>query len=438
MNTSIFKPSQVLPFIFSLTIVSFPIFSLIIRGWVSAILFTSSFFAVLICWFYRNLSDYQVNLTKSTKQSHAFLTTYPYILAVVFCLPLLSVALSQILNSSFNISRFDSPSRYIIALVIFFVILQYKNSAASLIEFIFPLSAFATFIFLPFLPKTGWAALEGRLSVFFIDPLIFGQLCLAFGVLSLFSIGLNGKRAWWITAFKLAGAFLGIYLSLMSQSRTGWLAVPVIFLLWILSRFQGNRLKVFLIGLIATTILSFCAYQWSGIVKDRVNSLMVDVSSYQWNSMNEYSSIGARISWIRIGFHYFKLRPISGWEDASLHSRIDDPEITIYANEATRDELMHVGFHNDYISNMVHYGILGLASTILIFLIPLIFFSYCIFKNVSVRYARLGIAYVLIQSTSSLSYHILDFKFMASFYALMIVVISGMVLTHDPQKTKYL
>ena len=335
------------------------------------------------------------------------------------------MAFSQILNGVWDVSRFDAPSRYIFSLVILFALLNFKNTVATLFEYVFPLASLATFLLIPFLPKTGWATLDSRLTVYFIDPLIFGQLCLVFGILSLFSINLNGSRPLWINGFKLLGGGIGIYLSLMSQSRTGWLAAPIIFLFWLFSCMRGRYFKSLIIALVAAMLLSISAYQSSRIVKGRIDSLISEISNYHWNSMNEYSSVGARISWIRIGFHYFSLRPISGWGDENLEFRINDSEVVIYASQATREELMRVGFHNDYIANMVHYGILGLLSILLIFLGPLSFFWYCFYRQIGVRYASFGIAYVLIQAVSSLSYHILEFKFMASFYALMIVVITG-------------
>jgi O-antigen ligase len=278
------------------------------------------------------------------------------------------------------------------------------------------------------MPQEGWAgANHGRLTVYFIDPLIFGELALVFGILSFYSVWLGKNRAWWVSVFKIIAGFIGIYLSLASQSRTGWLAVPLILSFWLLSRIPGGLLKKIAVGLIGAVIFSVAAYNGSNIIKNRISDMRSEISNYHWDSMNEYSSIGARISWIRIGFYYFQLRPLSGWGELSLRPHIDDPQIVLYSNKATREELLQVGFHNDYIANMVRYGALGLASTILIFLLPLVFFIYCIRKNLCIDYAGFGITYILIQSISSLSYHILDFKFMASFYALMIAVVTGMI-----------
>jgi O-antigen ligase len=111
-----------------------------------------------------------------------------------------------------------------------------------------------------------------------------------------------------------------------------------------------------------------------------------------------------------------------------MAKNINDDAISVYASKETREGLLIAGFHNDFVSNAVRYGIGGLAATIAIFLIPFLFFAHCLrYKSVQ-SIAMVGIAYVLIQSVSSLSYHVLDFKFMASFYALMIALLMGITV----------
>ena len=122
------------------------------------------------------------------------------------------------------------------------------------------------------------------------------------------------------------------------------------------------------------------------------------------------------------------MRPLTGWGDEGMDQHINDEAISVFASKVTREGLLVAGFHNDYIVNAVRYGIGGLLATIAIFLIPFLFFARCLrYKSVQ-SFAMVGIAYVLIQSVSSLSYHVLDFKFMASFYALMIGLLMGIIV----------
>jgi O-antigen ligase len=144
--------------------------------------------------------------------------------------------------------------------------------------------------------------------------------------------------------------------------------------------------------------------------------------------MNADTNVGVRISWVRIGWHFFLIHPLSGWGDQGLEKNINDEAIAVHASKASRDGILIAGFHNDFVANAVRYGIGGFIATVGIFLLPLLFFTYCLrYKKVE-SYAMAGIGYVLIQSASSLSYHVLDFKFVASFYALMISVLLGVIV----------
>jgi O-antigen ligase len=159
-----------------------------------------------------------------------------------------------------------------------------------------------------------------------------------------------------------------------------------------------------------------------------VSEAYSDLKKYQWNAMNPETSLGERISWIRIGWYYFSMRPLTGWGDEGMEKNINDEAISVFASKVSREGLFDGGFHNDYVANTVRYGIGGLVAIIAIFLIPFLFFVHCLrYKSVQ-SYAMIGIAYVLIQSVSSLSYHVLDFKFMASFYALMIALLMGITV----------
>jgi O-antigen ligase len=345
-----------------------------------------------------------------------------------FTLPLLSVFFGQVMQDNWNLARFDGPSRYLIAIPVFMAVAYYRSAVPRMLELTIPAATILTLVLIPFVPATSWSTIVGRLSSHFIDPLIFGQTALALGVISLLMIRLSDRRPWYVMTLQLIGGVVGIYLSLRSGSRTGWLAIPVIVLLWVICHSPFSRWKtaLFAVGIASLVTISF--YFASSTVKDRVDATYSNLASYQWNAVNSETSIGDRINWIRIGWHFFSIRPLHGWGDQGLSSHINDEAITVYASKASRDGVLIAGFHNDYVANAVRYGIGGLVATVGIFLMPLLFFAYCLrYKKVK-SYAMAGIGYILIQSVSSLSYHVLDFKFMASFYALMIAVLLGVIV----------
>jgi heme A synthase len=82
----------------------------------------------------------------------------------------------------------------------------------------------------------------------------------------------------------------------------------------------------------------------------------------------------------------------------------------------------------------VRYGILGIFSLFMLFAAPLIFFWRYRQNHQVLLFTRLGIAYVIFQAIGSLTYHILDFKFMASFYSMMIVVLVSLIVNNKDNK----
>jgi O-antigen ligase len=406
----------------------FPLFSLIVKGWVSGVLFFSTLIAVILL-----LLPFYKHPPEGLRTQSDIFTTDPLgrlstFFVIAFSLPILSVALGQLLQGSLNVARFDAPSRYLFAVVVFMAITRYRSSVPRVLELAVPAASVITLALISFVPVTFWSAYPGRLSNHFIDPLIFGQIALALGVISLLMMRFNEKRVSFITLLQLIGAIAGIYLSIRSGSRTGWLGIPLLVFFWVMHYSMLSRWKTALLAVTAVGLLMSALYFGSSGMRPRLNDMYLETINYHWNKMNPDTNVGVRISWMRIGWHFFSIHPLSGWGDHSLEKNINDEAIAVYASKASRDGILIAGFHNDFVANAVRYGIGGFIATVGIFLIPLLFFTYCLrYKKVE-SYAMAGFGYVLIQSASSLSYHVLDFKFVASFYALMISVLLGIIV----------
>ena len=406
----------------------FPLFCLIVKGWVSGVLFFATLIAIilLILPFFKSLPEGMV--IKSNLFCSDRLGLFTILFIIAFTLPFFSVALGQFLQGSWNIARFDAPSRYLFAITIFLVIVRYKTAVHLVLDYTIPASTIFTLALIQFVPTTFWSTYPGRLSNHFIDPLIFGQVTLALGMMSFLMIRLNRDRSLWIVLLQLIGGVAGIYLSLRSGSRTGWLAIPLVVFLWAVYSIPLARWKTSLLAIVFTVLTILAIYFGSNTMKVRFNDFYTELTNYRWSEMNADTNVGVRISWIRIGWHFFSMRPLSGWGDETLVNNINDPTIAVYASQESRDGVLIAGFHNDFVSNTVRYGVGGLVATIAIFFIPFLFFTYYIGNKQVKSYAIVGMGYVLIQSVSSLSYHVLDFKFMASFYAMMICLLIGIMV----------
>jgi O-antigen ligase len=415
---------------FLMVVTAFPLFSLILKGWVSAILYLSAFISLILLVRKVKIKYFQ-NREKNVLE--VWLTEKNIFLNLViisFCLQLITVFVVQTLHGNYMISRYDAPLRYLLGVIILLAIIVYKPNIKTLFLIFISLAPIVTYFLIPFVPKTFWSTQVDRLSNHFIDPLIFGYVSLSLGTLSAINWFYSSNKISVKSFIYFFGAVSGAYLSLRSGSRTGWFALPIVFFLFIFFDSRLGNLNKILLSSILTVVIGMASYNLSDVVKNRVDSMAAEISAYQWNEVTDDSSIGHRISWARIGLYYFSIHPLVGWNEKDLRSNINDDFVSSFSSQSSREELIAVGFHSDYFSRLVRYGILGIFSLFMLFAAPLIFFWRFRQNHQVLIFTRLGIAYVIFQAIGSLTYHILDFKFMASFYSMMIAVLVGLIINN--------
>ena len=150
-----------------------------------------------------------------------------------------------------------------------------------------------------------------------------------------------------------------------------------------------------------------------------------------WDNQNGFTSVGARISFARMGAYYFSLRPLSGWGDQGYKDHILDPEITKFADPVAQKFPLATGFHNEFTTNAVHYGIWGLLSTALVFFVPLAIFLKAYRRSINPQLALVGITYMLFELASSMTTEVWNLKFTAALGALLIAGLSGSNLNQN-------
>ncbi len=398
-----------------------PLGLLIVKSWIGWWLFLQFLLALTL------------TLKSKEKLKPFFVNKYSVLVFITFSLPLLAILNSQFLNNSWEWRYYDSPSRFLFAIPLIMYIWQSKIKLQSFLELTCPLTLIATFIALPFLPKLGWGADPGRLATYFVDPLTFGRISLTFGLVSLAFINFKNKSLI-SNLVLLIGFVLGLYLSVKSGSRTGWLAVPIVFIfLFVMNAPFKNKFASICIALLIGTTGTFTICKTSSTVNQRVNLAIHEVSSYQLNQLNPDNSVGMRISFYRMGLYFFSERPFSGWGDKSFKEKLNDPQISFFSSNFTREFAFNAGFHNEFITNMVRSGILGLLSSLLLIATPLIILWKLLTFNRQLAIA--GVTYVICELISGLSTEVFNLKFTAALYAFNISVFLGLALQSLIQKS---
>jgi O-antigen ligase len=421
LSSKLSSPTELF-FIASLVIS--PLLLLSVAGWMTRIVVVCAVLAIFVL--YKNKS--QAQLFSSNKQADFYTT----LLCITLALPTLAILLGQIFRGHFVASYYDSPAHILICV---FVLLAAAKTGASTVKwmsYILPIALLIALAYILIAPNLFWGST--RLTTKALDPLEFGSLSLTFGLLSLISIKLDTIHSRWLIAYKLIGFAVGVYLSIASGSRTGWMALPIAGLIWLYYDHDKLPLKTKILAIISSILLILSIYLLSVNIQQRINETIKDITSYQWNTdkPQDYNSSGARIAFARMAVFLFEQRPLSGWGDGGFESVINDPALN-FSKPETKRIALEAGFHNDITANMVRSGIWGLIATVALFLIPAIFFM----RNLSSPHknqrdvAFLAIAFLSCQFISSISMEILTLKYSASFYGLMIAILSGQILFYN-------
>ena len=405
-----------------------PIFVLTVKGWTTLTLVLAAVLSLALLLLDRNsnLTQKQVPQDTTTKSNEKF---WVWLMVITLASPVLAVLISQSLRQDWVWRSYDAPMRFLVAIPVFLYVYKRNLPVIKLWQWSFPLLVITTIVIMPFLPKVAWGVSLERVSTFFVDPLTFGHITLTFGLLSLFVVNQLKQENLLSNAIKILGLGVGIYLSLLSGSRTGWIAFPFALILWGLSRYENkNLLKTIVFGISFSLLSAFAIYQLSTTVRDRSSLAINEISHYTLNKENPYNSVGARLSMAREGFYFFKMSPCMGWGDEGYKEHINDPSITQFADPIVRNLPLEAGFHNEFITNAVHYGVWGIVSTALVFFVPLALFLKAYRRRINSQAALIGITYMICQLASAMSTEVWNLKFTAALSAVLIAGFCGVVL----------
>ena len=350
----------------TLVIVS-PVFLLTVKHWtnlVVLVVFVGSLFFLL--------RKKEVSL-KDTDE----LRRWRRIIALTLTGPVLSVGMGQLLRGEFYPPNFDTPLRIAMCAPILLAISRgwlFKDGAQPItflwMKYCFPLTLIWTFTYRPSW-TTNWGA--HVITTYFVDVLSFGSITLLFALLSFAALTFFWPRLSWLSRFiSITSCLIGLYLSVKSGSRTGWLNMPIFLIVWALgfSLPTYGRLKTLLI-LFLVLITAGIFIQSSPHFTNKVLAAINEISSYHWDARSTEGSADVRISFYRMALFYFLHNPIKGWGDLGWKELMNSPEIVQYASVYARNFPEH-GFHNEILTSAVRSGIWGLVSSIAFFLVPII------------------------------------------------------------------
>ena len=277
-------------------------------------------------------------------------------IAIFIIFPLLSIA-TIFLDPASSLSDFDSPSRSLLALFIFLWGSRFGLSRHH----------YAFGLYLGTLLAATVAIYETTTKdVYGVDLYFgsqsFGSMALAMGIFSLFNKNSNSKilSSIYLRTFIF---FCGITASILSQSRAGWIVIPIILVLWYFYELRtlsaNSKRKVFIgIGLVALTItLSF-----GETIASRLLPIKNEVlCSFSDTDKCNLGSAGIRLELYSGGWSAISQSPLGHGYDTRV----------VIQDLITSNKIRDVGefnnFHNEWIQLTVIHGATGAIASLIFF-----------------------------------------------------------------------
>jgi O-antigen ligase len=268
-----------------------------------------------------------------------------------------------------------------------------------------------------------------RVSSPFLNAIHYGDIALILGALSILSLNWWRKDGLPVRIIKIAGLIAGLAASVLTGSRGGWIAVPVVavLILYVRGRGKSRRWKV-LLPLAIVAILAGI-FVFSPAARDRVGDLSSDFMLYKHGQRD--TSLGIRLQLYEAAVKIVKSHPLlglgaHGFRD-SMQSFADAGGLTPMAAQFGRGET-----HNQFFAYLTDYGIVGGLALLSIYMVPGVIF----WKRLNAptgpasRAALMGLTFVVAFWIFGLTVETFDLKTTVSFYATIVAILTALA-TYD-------
>ena len=398
----------------------FPLLYMTLRGWTNIYVFI--LFILGVMYFALNPKSLKTGFQGVASKWVVF----------TLCSPILSIFISQAFREKFTSTAFDGPSRFFLAAVIFIYLKDRKINFTKILELVLPISLIICLAAYLFNPEAS-AMWGGRAASYFVDTITFGAYCMILGFICLISIRINSPKEHFILSLiKFAGFLIGGYLGIKSQSRSAWTAAVGLLFYFSFVKFHKKHTLIPW-GLVILSLISiFTIYQVSPEVHQRILIGINEIISY-FKDGNFNTSLGIRISMIRVASNLILEHPLSGFKDGVIPALNTMESIKPFYTDLLQFMLTNTGTHTEILAQGVRSGIWGLISAIALFLTPgIIFLNRISHQNKNIRHAAiLGLALVLGLFLTSLTIQVFNLKYTSSFYALMIASLAAQALQKE-------
>ncbi len=334
-----------------------------------------------------------------------------YSLLIVFALLaiFLSVFIGQAVRGRFILDAYDGPSRLIFALPILIAIYKLKIDFGKILSLTLPLALLAIFIY----ANSGTHNYGDRLTTHYLDPIFWGNFSIIMGLICLASIQETDSVA--LKLYKLFGLGLGVTMSILSQSRAGWVAAVVLIMIWPFinrKRLTLNKLILFSLLIIATLAL---LYLTVNSFQSRIDIAISEVINWSNRTQTE-TSTGIRLTMWKMTAYFFSLSPWVGYGEYSALPALGDTYIQSFADAESIKTIQCCGPHNEIAAQILRSGLLGIIALLANYFLP----AYIFARLKAHQSKSMGIILCLGIFICGFGTEMLGLKISYTFYALLL------------------
>ncbi len=280
-----------------------------------------------------------------------------------------AIFISQLARWQWRIHDYLDQGRFLLAIPVFIYLAKKNFNYKKQLEIFLPLALIASYFATKYLYRDVQYGTD-RLANNFIDVVGYGQICISMSLVILAMVERNDSKGVFFTFWKILGLAFGVLISIETQSRTGWFSIlgVIAFLLWINREHIKGKSFALLFFLIIGA--SYVLFNEIHIIHQRLFEAYLELKNYPWSGgVAPYGSVSLRITFFRIGWFYFTHSPWYGWGEKGFVGLMNSPELLAFASKYAIDYSYVRLFHNELVTQMVRYGMLGVLGYIMVFVV---------------------------------------------------------------------
>lgn len=314
----------------------------------------------------------------------------------------------------------EKPIRFLASLAVLFFLLKYPPKQ-TWVWLGVALGALGTGIFAIYLKQTTGI---DRVSGHSHNAIQYGNLSLLLGFLSLTGVlwALQLKKYKYLMLSLLVAGFIFASLaSILSGSRGGWIAAPIIlgFIIYNFKYFIAPKILILLSLVISLLLVSSYFIPATG-VQVRVNQVFIELDQYKQGETK--TSVGTRLEFWRAALIIAQEKPLLGWGKPDYLEKLEElVEEGVVAPAIISDP------HNMYLTMLAFRGAVGLISLLILFITPIYIFNRALANSVN-KYQLLplvvaGICIALAYIDFGLTQTTLKFNSGTTFFCFSLIII---------------